>query len=324
MKNLKEKLVIKNERRENGITLIALVITIIVLLILALISIAMITGDNGIVDQANEAKEQTEITQWEERIDTAILTAERDNRNPSMEDIIQELIDSNIISNENQIDKVTGAITTNDPSYVLEGKLNDYIKVIEVSDLQAGDRVYYDTNVPEVGEKGVIECIVLYDTAYDESHGTNYTKNGIQIVAADVIDTITLGYNDQMISGSTNSEKAQNSYNEAIGNLNKKAEEFLNEDYASDARCVGSVPDNKNHESGYYSGIVGFKDVDENYITDTTQMDNLGIEIDNDYWLASRSIYSQPRYTLFYVRAEKGSQTLCYVDSTNFIERKNS
>ena len=29
MKNLKEKLVIKNERRENGITLIALVITIL-------------------------------------------------------------------------------------------------------------------------------------------------------------------------------------------------------------------------------------------------------------------------------------------------------
>ena len=324
MKNSKKELVIKNERRENGITLIALVITIIVLLILASISIAMITGDNGIVDQANEAKEQTEITQWEEKIDMAILTAERDNRNPSMEDIIQELIDSNIISNENQIDKVTGAITTNDPSYVLEGKLNDYIKVIEVSDLQAGDRVYYDTNVPEVGEKGVIECIVLYDTAYDESHGTNYTKNGIQIVAADVIDTITLGYNDQMISGSTNSEKAQNSYNEAIGNLNKKAEEFLNEDYASDARCVGSVPDNKNHESGYYSDIVGFKDADENYITDTTQMDNLGIEIDNDYWLASRHVYPQPRYTIFYVRTEKENKSLCYVDSTNFIERKNS
>ena len=91
MKNSKKELVIKNKRRENGITLIALVITIIVLLILASISIAMITGNNGVVNQANEAKKQTEITQWEERIDTAILTAERDNRNPSMEDIIQEL-----------------------------------------------------------------------------------------------------------------------------------------------------------------------------------------------------------------------------------------
>ena len=44
-------------KKERGITLIALVITIIVLLILAGVSIAMLTGDNGILTQAKEAKE---------------------------------------------------------------------------------------------------------------------------------------------------------------------------------------------------------------------------------------------------------------------------
>ena len=44
----------------NGITLISLVITIIVLLILAGVSIAMLTGDNGIITQAQKAKEKTE------------------------------------------------------------------------------------------------------------------------------------------------------------------------------------------------------------------------------------------------------------------------
>ena len=39
-----------------GITLIALVITIIVLLILAGVSISMLTGDNGIITQAQKAK----------------------------------------------------------------------------------------------------------------------------------------------------------------------------------------------------------------------------------------------------------------------------
>ena len=43
-------------RNSKGITLIALVITIIVLLILAGVSIAMLTGDNGILTQANNAK----------------------------------------------------------------------------------------------------------------------------------------------------------------------------------------------------------------------------------------------------------------------------
>ena len=51
------KKVLKEKR---GITLIALVITIIVLLILAGVSISMLTGDNGIITQAQKAKEKTE------------------------------------------------------------------------------------------------------------------------------------------------------------------------------------------------------------------------------------------------------------------------
>ena len=47
-------------KRERGITLIALVITIIVLLILAGVSIAMLTGQNGILTQAQKAKNETE------------------------------------------------------------------------------------------------------------------------------------------------------------------------------------------------------------------------------------------------------------------------
>ena len=48
------------KRQENGITLIALVITIIVLLILAGVTIAMLTGDNGIISKAMQAKNKTE------------------------------------------------------------------------------------------------------------------------------------------------------------------------------------------------------------------------------------------------------------------------
>lgn len=49
-----------------GITLIALVITIIVLLILAGVSIATLTGDNGILTRAQEAKNKTEEAQKDE------------------------------------------------------------------------------------------------------------------------------------------------------------------------------------------------------------------------------------------------------------------
>ena len=53
----KEKNILK---KQTGITLIALVITIIVLLILSSVSIAMLTGNNGILTQAKNAKEATE------------------------------------------------------------------------------------------------------------------------------------------------------------------------------------------------------------------------------------------------------------------------
>ena len=49
----------KTKKNTRGITLIALVITIIVLLILAGVTIAALSGDNGILKRATEAKEQT-------------------------------------------------------------------------------------------------------------------------------------------------------------------------------------------------------------------------------------------------------------------------
>ena len=51
MRNYKLK-----KQKNKGITLIALVITIIVLLILAGVTIAALSGDNGILTKAKEAK----------------------------------------------------------------------------------------------------------------------------------------------------------------------------------------------------------------------------------------------------------------------------
>ena len=59
----------------NGITLISLVVTIIILLILAGISIGMLSGDNGILGQAGNAKTQTDIAREKEIIDLAVVYA---------------------------------------------------------------------------------------------------------------------------------------------------------------------------------------------------------------------------------------------------------
>ena len=57
----------KQKNRQKGITLIALVVTIIILIILAGVSISMLVGDNGIITQVQNAKEETENGEKEEK-----------------------------------------------------------------------------------------------------------------------------------------------------------------------------------------------------------------------------------------------------------------
>lgn len=65
----------KQMKRNHGITLIALVVTIIVVLILAAISIGVLTGDNGIIKQSQQAKEETEIAEEKEVLNLSIAQA---------------------------------------------------------------------------------------------------------------------------------------------------------------------------------------------------------------------------------------------------------
>ena len=74
-RNYKMKQKERKKLNNKGITLIALVITIIVLLILAGVSIAMLTGENGILTQAQNAKKETSIAEEKEQIALAYNAA---------------------------------------------------------------------------------------------------------------------------------------------------------------------------------------------------------------------------------------------------------
>ncbi len=143
-----------------------------------------------------------------------------------------------------------------------------------VNELKEGDWVNY---VDKNGDTR--KSIVLYDSS---------SSYGVQIITDDTVETVTLGDDDDFTA-------AMNSYNNAISTLNTKAMAYLNTTCASDARCVGSVPNNKNSQSGYhttqftssYSGKL--RDGDTNYETDYNQMGTLGIRASDDYYfMASR------------------------------------
>ena len=72
-------LIHETRKKNKGITLIALVVTIVVLLILAGVTIATLTGDNGILTRAQEAKEKTEEAAKREEAELADLNSYIDN-----------------------------------------------------------------------------------------------------------------------------------------------------------------------------------------------------------------------------------------------------
>ena len=85
-------------KNEIGITLIALVITIIVLLILAGVSIATLTGENGVLTQAETAKEETEIATEKEALQLTIINYNASNE--AKYDIGEKLYDRTVANGD--------------------------------------------------------------------------------------------------------------------------------------------------------------------------------------------------------------------------------
>ena len=102
-----------------GITLIALIITIIVLLILAGVTLNMVMGENGIFGKANNAKNKTEVAQYEEELRMCVLemqteeasngrTFNMDTIKNNLDTYTQKLEDETIEWKEKDIEEPTG------------------------------------------------------------------------------------------------------------------------------------------------------------------------------------------------------------------------
>ncbi len=292
------------KNKENGITMITLAVTIIVLIILAGVSINMLVGDNGIITQAQQARENIELAQVEEQTSLNQLYEEMEQEGIYTEDEESIQKDEMIKSLQEQLEEQSKEI-------------EELKKQLQIYKLKEGDYIQYDTGVEGVGE---ITCRVLY---------TASSKYGLQIIADEGVETVSLGVEN-------NFEASKTSYNNAIETLNHEAEKYINATYATDARCVGSVPMvengvfiNKNLETAgpvtmqfEYNGSrsIDCKQADTNYTIDQAQMIDLGIwDTKEKYWLASRIILELPgscHFRINGVNTDTGwSGALCTVDS---------
>ena len=145
----------KSKKSSKGITLIALVITIIVLLILAAVSIATLTGENGILTRAQDAKTNTEIAEEKEAIGIAYNGVMTDNLGTGVEaKALENELRSNGYTNATAVDNGDGTITVtfeSGRSYTIDadGNISDPEEAnIIASMIIVGDEVTTDPPMP--------------------------------------------------------------------------------------------------------------------------------------------------------------------------------
>ncbi len=181
----------KGKQGNKGITLIALIVTVIVLLILAGITIGALTGDNGIIKEARSSKESAEKATLEEQVEAAIIIAEQKYRNPTLAQVIEEIMK---IETVKSVDSDTGNVVST-LGYVIEGKLEDYLPLYNTASMiesakkqnkpfenkaeiqdTFGNKVVVPEGFKIANDSGnnVTEGVVIEDVSYGESAGSQF------------------------------------------------------------------------------------------------------------------------------------------------------
>ena len=171
-------------RNERGVTLIALVVTIVVLLILAGVAISMLSGDDGIIINAQKANEENDKGREKEIVTLAVgsalssdegYTIERDNLNSALANHIgTEGVDYTLSDTEPYI------VTYLDSgrSYVIDekGKVSEYTETddeVDISEyVEVGQYVNYNPTVKDLSGTPVDESLTyISQTGDGQTHG---------------------------------------------------------------------------------------------------------------------------------------------------------
>ena len=191
----------RQKTKEKAITLIALVITIIVLLILAGVTISALSGQNGILQNALKAKEETEKAERKEQEEIQKLEMEMASENG-------EIYDYEYVNNEGKtvtvpipsgftVSEVEGEKTIEEGFVIKDSRGNEYVWIPCTTD-EASTELKYQRTLWSVEDDG----------------GTRAEKDELELTNEDITYTQTEldnGINketSQEIVNQINAEKA--------------------------------------------------------------------------------------------------------------------
>ena len=265
MENIRRKGERKMEnRKETGITLIALVVTIIVLIILAGVSIAMIVGDNGIISEAQRAARETA---------NATIASEE-----QMNVLIDEM---------NQ--QITGNTEEETEIELSELKVGNYIlynsgtngeilcKVLYPVDSEYGLQIITDKTVKDITMGG---------TTFEEGR-TSY-NNAIEKLNDESENYVNSNY----VADARSVGSIPTIENEKFKDKDKGTETTVTlPPPVAEGEDVSTWWTNYTRPSGWQDDDTGGYNLDTNYATDESQLKNFNMWIiGKEYWLASRNV----------------------------------
>ena len=288
-KNGKERVI---RRKEAGITLVALVITIVIIVILASVTISATFGDNGIIRQAELARDLASNSTIKEAEDMNAMIDEYSNimsggENPEPgpeEDTTPPTVE--IVLGETTETSIAITVNATDDS----GEIAKYVYHINGKEPQESTTNTYKYDGLTVGTEYTIK-VEAYDKSGNKGENSttasttkpNYPTVEAKLKEGDyvtypsaqgdlkciVLYDNTSGYGVQLITsscvgsditlgknGDFNGNKTV--YNEAVGKLNEAAGEYNNSTYSTRARCVGSHPTNTSDTTTYFTSSYSY------------------------------------------------------------------
>ena len=259
--DLEENINAKRLKKARGITLIALIITIIILIILAGITIVALSGENGILKQATEAKDKTEQAQLEEEVNLKILEKETDkniDKDRGMEEYLNEVQNATVEKLGEGVWLVTrenAEVTVYESGEILEGKID----VWNGSKVEAPEIKEFNWYIYNGAQLKFLADFVNNGNALTEEQKTLVAEKGYNesdIVITD--DTIVyLMANIDLGARSTNGELTSGTAWTPIGTT-------------ADLKFTGTFEGNNNTIRGVYvnvekgAGIFGYSDTIQN------------------------------------------------------------
>ena len=280
-------------KESKGITLIALVITIIVLLILAGVTIATLTGDNGILKKAGDAKTQTEQAKEDENLKIAIAGSYGTDGKLNLKDLKDNLENQGIDYDKNNTGFPLEVIVNGEKKKIDANGNITTVKLESVADSKTKGTVFKDTTTLEDTYGNQVKIpkgfkiandsatdvtggIVIEDATYTNTIGSQFVwipvgtgENAIKKANKETVDIALGRYSfTQNSDGTITTSEYSGSYTEdTTANHNSSRGNAI-------AKDIEKFKTSANSNHGYYIGRYEAGVVDYNSSVSTSNSNN--------------------------------------------------